>query len=119
MGKGRRLTGVRKQMQWVAPTELPWVGDEENVRPPQPEKMAPERWYPKAGAGKRSRTSDLLITNQLLYQLSYSGAKARNLSRAAREVNYGQAPKHFTRLWPSAVVAVTRYPAPELTVATW
>ena len=25
------------------------------------------------GAGKRSRTSDLLITNQLLYQLSYSG----------------------------------------------
>ena len=27
----------------------------------------------KLGAGKRSRTSDLLITNQLLYQLSYSG----------------------------------------------
>ena len=27
----------------------------------------------KNGAGKRSRTSDLLITNQLLYQLSYSG----------------------------------------------
>ena len=25
------------------------------------------------GAGKRIRTSDLLITNQLLYQLSYSG----------------------------------------------
>ena len=25
------------------------------------------------GAGKRSRTSDLLITNELLYQLSYSG----------------------------------------------
>ncbi|CDI01232.1 hypothetical protein BN873_150020 [Candidatus Competibacter denitrificans Run_A_D11] len=25
------------------------------------------------GAGKRNRTSDLLITNQLLYRLSYSG----------------------------------------------
>ncbi len=28
------------------------------------------------GAGKRNRTSDLLITNQLLYRLSYSGVKA-------------------------------------------
>ena len=27
----------------------------------------------KLGAGERSRTSDLLITNQLLYQLSYAG----------------------------------------------
>ena len=26
----------------------------------------------KNGAGKRNRTSDLLITNQLLYRLSYS-----------------------------------------------
>ena len=25
------------------------------------------------GAGKRNRTPDLLITNELLYQLSYSG----------------------------------------------
>ena len=25
------------------------------------------------GAGERNRTSDLLITNQLLYQLSYNG----------------------------------------------
>ena len=25
------------------------------------------------GAGKRTRTADLLITNQLLYQLSYPG----------------------------------------------
>ncbi len=29
------------------------------------------------GAGKRIRTSDLLITNQLLYRLSYSGTEAR------------------------------------------
>ncbi len=29
------------------------------------------------GAGERSRTSDLLITNQLLYQLSYTGMEKR------------------------------------------
>ena len=29
------------------------------------------------GAGKRNRTSDLLITNELLYRLSYSGAGLR------------------------------------------
>ena len=29
----------------------------------------------KAGAGRRIRTDDLLITNQLLYQLSYAGKK--------------------------------------------
>ena len=28
---------------------------------------------PKSGAGTRSRTPDLLITSQLLYQLSYAG----------------------------------------------
>jgi hypothetical protein len=28
----------------------------------------------KAGAGSRIRTDDLLITNQLLYQLSYAGS---------------------------------------------
>jgi hypothetical protein len=27
----------------------------------------------KRGAGNRARTDDLLITNQLLYQLSYAG----------------------------------------------
>lgn len=31
----------------------------------------------KAGAEERSRTSDLLITNQLLYQLSYFGTGAK------------------------------------------
>ena len=29
------------------------------------------------GAGRRTRTPDLLITNQLLYQLSYTGASNR------------------------------------------
>ena len=57
-GKGRRLTGVRKQMQWVAPTELPRVGDEENVRTPQPEKigarkLVPESWCRKEESNLR------------------------------------------------------------------
>jgi hypothetical protein len=29
--------------------------------------------YKEFGAGSRTRTDDLLITNQLLYQLSYAG----------------------------------------------
>ncbi len=29
------------------------------------------------GAGERTRTADLLITNQLLYQLSYAGQRRR------------------------------------------
>lgn len=33
----------------------------------------PER-YKYNGAAKKNRTSDLLITNQLLYRLSYSGS---------------------------------------------
>ena len=38
--------------------------------------MAPCRFFSaleKHGAGGRTRTDDLLITNQLLYQLSYAG----------------------------------------------
>ena len=31
----------------------------------------------KSGAGTRTRTEDLLITNQLLYQLSYAGKAGR------------------------------------------
>ena len=31
----------------------------------------------KIGAGERTRTADLLITNQLLYQLSYAGREKR------------------------------------------
>ena len=33
-----------------------------------------------AGAGSRIRTDDLLITNQLLYQLSYAGERTAQLS---------------------------------------
>jgi hypothetical protein len=32
------------------------------------------------GAGERNRTLDLLITNELLYRLSYTGFQAQNFS---------------------------------------
>ena len=41
----------------------PYCGHKENC----------SRLSPGDGAGGRSRTDDLLITNQLLYQLSYTG----------------------------------------------
>jgi hypothetical protein len=36
------------------------------------------------GAGRRIRTDDLLITNQLLYQLSYAGNDGRSLAQRPR-----------------------------------
>jgi hypothetical protein len=36
----------------------------------------------KIGAGKRNRTSDLRVTNALLYQLSYSGKVNARILRA-------------------------------------
>ena len=38
-----------------------------------------------AGAGERTRTADLLITNQLLYQLSYAGMCARSADLRGRQ----------------------------------
>ena len=45
---------------------------------------------PRVGAGKRTRTADLLITNQLLYQLSYPGTgtilpESHNIFGGSRE----------------------------------
>ena len=37
-----------------------------------------------AGAGSRIRTDDLLITNQLLYQLSYAGKNAAHINAHRR-----------------------------------
>ena len=34
----------------------------------------------KIGAGERTRTADLLITNQLLYQLSYAGLPLKQVT---------------------------------------
>jgi hypothetical protein len=36
------------------------------------------------GAGSRIRTDDLLITNQLLYQLSYAGKNAAHINARCR-----------------------------------
>jgi hypothetical protein len=46
------------------------------------------------GAGSRIRTDDLLITNQLLYQLSYAGENALKRYKSYR-VTTGT-PKEFT-----------------------
>ena len=37
------------------------------------------------GAGDRNRTDDLLITNQLLYQLSYTGSEPVSIRFLYRE----------------------------------
>jgi hypothetical protein len=49
-------------------------------------KSGPARWRAlmDIGAGEKSRTPDLRITNALLYQLSYTGAEARNYRGALR-----------------------------------
>ena len=39
------------------------------------------------GAGRRIRTDDLLITNQLLYQLSYAGKKLRGKLAQSLDLN--------------------------------
>jgi D-serine deaminase-like pyridoxal phosphate-dependent protein len=41
-----------------------------------------------AGAGSRNRTRDLLITNQLLYQLSYAGFPRNYRPLPERSRNY-------------------------------
>ena len=49
------------------------------VRIPSCESAQPLRESPDSkmnGAGSRIRTDDLLITNQLLYQLSYAGERS-------------------------------------------
>lgn len=38
------------------------------------------------GAGERNRTLDLLITNELLYQLSYTGDETGYLNRSVEHV---------------------------------
>ena len=39
----------------------------------------PHIWLYRFGAGRRTRTPDLLITNQLLYQLSYTGGSTERI----------------------------------------
>ena len=42
--------------------------------------MLPGQWGEYVGASERDRTSDLLITNQLLYRLSYAGLEEARLN---------------------------------------
>ena len=44
----------------------------------------------KTGAGERSRTLDLLITSQLLYQLSYTGEEGELCPRCCRHASRHQ-----------------------------
>ena len=55
------------------------------------------------GAGTRNRTQDLLITNQLLYQLSYAGTRLAFRRAVYRARGHGRAMHpfglpHFTRV---------------------
>ena len=45
--------------------------------------MALEAKAIQYGAGEKTRTSDLLITNQLLYQLSYTSAEPEIIAKQA------------------------------------
>ena len=46
--------------------------------------LEPAEMLEKTGATRRTRTGDLLITNQLLYQLSYVGVRCRDKVGAKR-----------------------------------
>ena len=49
-----------------------------------PERQTPRAfWAVSIGAGEKTRTSDLLITNQLLYQLSYTSAEPEIIAKRA------------------------------------
>ena len=47
------------------------------------------------GAGSRIRTDDLLITNQLLYQLSYAGKKSARPARTHSGSERGKVAQSF------------------------
>ena len=57
------------------------------------------------GAGSRIRTDDLLITNQLLYQLSYAGKMRRKLARTSHLSNKSAA---STAIRAAPRIVVTR-----------
>ena len=79
-----RSAGSRRGQIERATSPLPWcrsaiarIGEVRNR--PHAGRIRAVQWKVAAashGAGSRSRTRDLLITNQLLYQLSYAGAGA-------------------------------------------
>ena len=68
-----RSTGTSNPISRVAYMSHPSA----RLRPAQSEICVPQSTI--EGAGSRIRTDDLLITNQLLYQLSYAGAYPRRI----------------------------------------
>jgi hypothetical protein len=64
--------------------------------------------YNLAGAGSRIRTDDLLITNQLLYQLSYAGKNAAHINAHRRLEQVAQGYKR-ERVVTESGSAVSRF----------
>src|SRR5690606_22129900 len=78
-----RLGAGRRQHMWHALFRTPERSGEGQKTEPQGLRRL------GGGAGERSRTSDLLITNQLLYQLSYTSTSTR--PERARDADYSSA----------------------------
>ena len=57
----------------------------------------------KNGAATRIRTADLMITNQLLYQLSYAGFVLKRLNYAKSRAQFD---KQF--FWTATLIAVRK-----------
>src|SRR5690606_4922661 len=58
------------------------------------------RAFQYRGAGTKSRTRDLLITSQLLYQLSYTGMGSHYIGMANSVKHCGVAEPQFLRFCP-------------------
>ena len=53
------------------------------------------------GAGTRNRTQDLLITSQLLYQLSYASIGTTNKEPGDNLLSHGETPHYHRRTFVS------------------
>ena len=79
LGHPRDVTSRRESEEvwffesWENRTETGQVNRQASKEVFQPASQIPLSVLFKEGAGSRARTDDLLITNQLLYQLSYAG----------------------------------------------
>ena len=71
---------IRCLTAWLYPNHFIKMVEGDGFEPPNPKeriysppRLASSLPLQENGAGERSRTLDLLITSQLLYQLSYTG----------------------------------------------
>ena len=82
-----RIRPQRQKVQHLSVLDFLWWGrTDSNHRSetqqiyslsPLATRELPHMYLARFGAGRRTRTPDLLITNQLLYQLSYTGVSNR------------------------------------------